>query len=103
MRIGFGLPNIGRLGSADNVSKVAERAEWLAYDSLWTIERLLWPVKPQAPYPVTADGSLPEGYKYSLGSARYADLRGRAHEEDCTRSECSGYSLLQPGHAGPTA
>ena len=66
MRIGFGLPNIGRLGSAENLSKVAERAESLAYDSLWTIERLLWPVKPQVPYPVTADGSLPEGYKYSL-------------------------------------
>ena len=43
-----------------------ERAEALGYDSLWTIERLLWPVKPQTPYPVTADGSLPEGYKYSL-------------------------------------
>jgi len=66
MRIGFGLPNIGRLGSAENLLNVAERAESLAYDSLWTIERLLWPVKPQVPYPVTADGSLPEGYKYSL-------------------------------------
>src|SRR5215831_4987384 len=53
MRISCGLPNIGRLGNADNVLKVAERAESLAYDSLWTIERLLWPVKPQVPYPVT--------------------------------------------------
>jgi probable F420-dependent oxidoreductase len=33
---------------------------------LWTIERVLWPVKPQVPYPVTPDGSLPEGYKYCL-------------------------------------
>ena len=66
MKIGFGLPNIGPLGTSENVMKVAERAESLGYDSLWTIERLLWPVKPQTPYPVTADGSLPEGYKYSL-------------------------------------
>lgn len=66
MKIGFGLPNIGPLGSSENVLQVAERAEGLAYDSLWTIERLLWPVKPQTPYPVTADGSLPEGYKYTL-------------------------------------
>jgi probable F420-dependent oxidoreductase len=66
MRVGFGLPNIGRLGGAENLLKVAERAESLGYDSLWTIERLLWPVKPQVPYPVTADGSLPESYKYSL-------------------------------------
>ncbi len=66
MKIGFGLPNIGPLGSPENLLHVAERAEALAYDSLWTIERLLWPVKPQVPYPVTADGSLPEGYKYCL-------------------------------------
>jgi probable F420-dependent oxidoreductase len=66
MKIGFALPNIGPLGSAEAVSKVAERAEALGYDSLWTIERLLWPVHPQTPYPVTPDGSLPEGYKYSL-------------------------------------
>ena len=66
MKVGFGLPNIGPLGSAESVSKVARRAEGLGYDSLWTIERLLWPVKPQTPYPVTPDGSLPEEYKYSL-------------------------------------
>lgn len=66
MKVGFGLPNIGRLGSPESVSKVVQRAESLGYDSLWTIERLLWPVKPQTPYPVTPDGSLPEGYKYSL-------------------------------------
>src|ERR1700756_5718785 len=66
MKIGFGLPNIGPLGTSENVAKVAERAESLGYDSLWTIERLLWPVKPRTPYPVTPDGLLPEGYKWSL-------------------------------------
>ena len=66
MKVGFGLPNIGPLGSPEAVSKVAQRAESLGYDSLWTIERLLWPVKPQTPYPVTHDGTLPEEYKYSL-------------------------------------
>jgi probable F420-dependent oxidoreductase len=48
------------------VAEVAQRAEALAYDSLWTIERLLWPVKPQTPYPATPDGLLPEPYKYIL-------------------------------------
>jgi probable F420-dependent oxidoreductase len=66
MKIGFGLPNIGPLGSGEAVAKVAQRAEALGYESLWTIERLLWPVKPQTPYPVTPDGHLPEGYKYVL-------------------------------------
>jgi probable F420-dependent oxidoreductase len=64
--VGFGLPNIGTVGSADAIVKVAQRAEELGYDSLWTIERLLWPVQPQTPYPVTPDGSLPQEYKHSL-------------------------------------
>src|SRR2546428_5780200 len=66
MKIGFALPNIGPVATAEAVVKVAQRAEVLAYDSLWTIERLLWPLKPQTPYPVTPDGLLPEFYKYSL-------------------------------------
>jgi probable F420-dependent oxidoreductase len=66
MKIGFALPNIGPMGSAEAVSKVAQRAEALGYDSLWTVERVLYPVKPQTPYPVTPDGSLPEAYKYVL-------------------------------------
>jgi len=66
MRFGFGLPNIGPVGSSESIAQVARRAEELGYDSLWTIERVLWPVKPQTPYPVTPDGSLPEGYKLSF-------------------------------------
>ena len=66
MKIGFALPNIGPVGSADALSKVATRAEALGYESLWTIDRLLWPVKPQTPYPATPDGQLPEAYQYSL-------------------------------------
>ncbi len=66
MRIGCALPNVGPVSTAEAVSKVARRAEELGYDSLWTIERLLWPVKPQTPYPVTPDGTLPEQYKHVL-------------------------------------
>jgi len=66
MRIGFALPTIGRIATADAVTTVAQRAEALAFDSLWTVERLLYPVKPQTKYPVTADGSLPEPYRQAL-------------------------------------
>jgi len=66
MKIGFALPNVGSLSTPEAVAKVAQRAEALGYDSLWTIERLLWPVKPQTPYPATPDGSLPEVYKHVL-------------------------------------
>src|SRR3989442_1061071 len=66
MRVGFALGNIGPIGTAENLVKIAQRAEALAYDSLWTVERLLWPVAPQTPYAATADGSLPEAYKRVL-------------------------------------
>jgi probable F420-dependent oxidoreductase len=66
MRIGFALPNVGPVATPEAVIAVAERAEALGYDSLWTIERLLYPVRLQRPYPVTPDGSLPEVYKHTL-------------------------------------
>ncbi|MFQ6031265.1 MAG: LLM class F420-dependent oxidoreductase [Dehalococcoidia bacterium] len=66
MKIGFVLPNIGPIGSPDAVLKVAQRAEALGYDSLWVTERLLYPLQPQSPYPVTPDGSLPEVYQHVL-------------------------------------
>jgi len=66
MKIGFSLPNIGPIGTAEAVTKVAQRAEALGYSSLWTIERLLYPVKPQTPYPGTPDGHLPEVYRHVL-------------------------------------
>lgn len=66
MRVGFALGNIGPIGTAANLIRIAQRAEALAYDGLWAVERLLWPIKPQSPYPVTPDGSLPEEYKHVL-------------------------------------
>ena len=54
------------IGTAEAVTKVAQRAEALGYSSLWTIERLLYPLKPQTPYPGTPDGSLPEVYRHTL-------------------------------------
>src|SRR5215469_13082409 len=66
MKIGVSVPNIGPVATPEAVKIVAQKAEALGYHSLWTVERLLWPVHPQAPYPVTPDGSLPEPYKYTL-------------------------------------
>ena len=66
MKIGFALGNIGPIGSSESVAKIARRAEELGYDSIWTVERLLWPVQPRTPYPVTHDGHLPQEYKHGL-------------------------------------
>jgi len=66
MRVGYAVGNIGPIGTAENLVRIAQRAEALGYDTLWAVERLLWPVKPQTPYPVTPDGSLPAEYKHVL-------------------------------------
>lgn len=66
MKIGVAVPNIGPVATPEAITKVARLAETMGYHSLWTVERLLWPVNPQAPYPATHDGALPEEYKHCL-------------------------------------
>ena len=65
MRFGFALPQIGSLTGPEALVTVAKRAEELGYDSLWVLDRILWPVNPRAPYPI-GDGSLPVQYKSVL-------------------------------------
>ena len=65
MRFGFALPQIGSLAGPEAVVTAAKRAEELGYDSLWVLDRILWPVNPRAPYPI-GDGSLPLQYKSVL-------------------------------------
>lgn len=66
MRLGITVPQFGDDAGPEALQEVARRAEDLGYDSLWVAERLLYPINPQAPYPGTADGSLPLAYRRSL-------------------------------------
>ncbi len=66
MRIGFSLPQVGSLASPRAIVEAAQQAEVLGYDSLWTCDRLLYPLKPQTPYPATPDGSLPSPFRQVL-------------------------------------
>lgn len=63
MRAGFALPQLGPAAGPEGAVKAAQQAETLGYASVWVIERLLYPLHPQTPYPGTPDGSLPEVYK----------------------------------------
>ncbi len=63
MKLGFHLPQVGTVASPDAIIRVAKRAEELGYDSVWTVERVLYPVSPRSPYPATPDGSLPDAFK----------------------------------------
>lgn len=66
MKVGISLPQLGTTASPENLITVAQRAEELGYDSAWVLERLLWPLNPQEPYPASPDGSLPETYQSVL-------------------------------------
>jgi probable F420-dependent oxidoreductase len=65
MRFGFALPQVGSAIGPEGLVSVAQRAEDLGFDSLWVLDRILWPVSPKAPYPI-GDGSLPVKYKNVL-------------------------------------
>src|SRR5215210_7891991 len=66
MKIGISLPQLGPQATRENLISVARRAEEIGYDSIWVLERLLWPTSPQEPYPASPDGLLPEAYKTVL-------------------------------------
>jgi probable F420-dependent oxidoreductase len=59
MRIGIGLPQLGRFADIDTLRRVAIAAETSGLSSLWAIDRLLVPVNPRSPYPTSPDGALP--------------------------------------------
>jgi probable F420-dependent oxidoreductase len=66
MRLGCGIPSVGRLAGPENLMHAAQRAEALGYEAVWVPDRLLWPLRPRTPYPVTPDGAIPEYFKIAL-------------------------------------
>ena len=44
MELGVALPTSARYASTESILRIAEEAERLGYNSLWTYERLLYPI-----------------------------------------------------------
>jgi probable F420-dependent oxidoreductase len=63
LKVGISLPQAGQQATKENMLHMAQTAESEGFDSVWTFERLLWPINPQTPYPATPDGSLPQEYQ----------------------------------------
>ena len=63
MTVGIALPNLGPQATRENIVQLATLAEEEGFDSLWTIARILWPLKPQSANIATPDGSLPVEYR----------------------------------------
>lgn len=96
MKLGFSLPQIGPKAGPEGVAKVAEAAERLGYDSVWVLDRLMWPLKPRDPYPVTPDGSLPEEYQSVLDP-----IETLSYVAAITKKVQLGISVLVSPYQGP--
>jgi probable F420-dependent oxidoreductase len=67
MKIGLRLPQTGKdHATKENIVHLAKAAENAGLDSLWVLERLVWPINPQNPYPGTKDGRFPDDWQYIL-------------------------------------
>jgi probable F420-dependent oxidoreductase len=54
---------MGAAAGPEAITKVATAAEAAGYDTVWTTDRLLYPVNARTPYVGTPDGSLPDVYR----------------------------------------
>ena len=64
MQIGLRLPQTGRnQASKGSIVYLAKEAENAGFNSLWVLERLLWPINPLSLYPGSTDGKFPEDWQ----------------------------------------
>lgn len=67
MQLGLRLPQTGRnQAKKENIEHLAKKADTIGLHSLWVLERLIWPVNPQNPYPGTKDGMFPHDWEFIL-------------------------------------
>ena len=105
--LGFGLPVSGRWATPDTMRRIARRAEELGYASLWTFQRVLYPVGGALgpAHESVLDPVVPLAYvaghtdRIRLGTA--TDLRAvhgaRAARED---ADVAGRAVRRPAHRG---
>lgn len=59
MQFGVALPHFGPAASPGAIVEVAQEAERLGFDSVWVLDRLLWPLQPTSRYPGSPGGDMP--------------------------------------------
>lgn len=59
MQVGIALPHFGPAASPEAIIQVAQKAEELGFDSVWALDRLLWPLQATSKYPGNPQGKLP--------------------------------------------
>jgi probable F420-dependent oxidoreductase len=65
VKVGLRLPQTNKdHATKENIIHFAKAAENAGFDSLWVLERLIWPNNPLNPYPGTNDGKFPADWQY---------------------------------------
>ena len=59
MQFGVVLPNMGSIVRPDDLSRLAQRVEALAYDSLWVSDHVVLPLSIESRYPYSSRGVFP--------------------------------------------
>jgi len=66
MKVGMFLPQVGEYATKENILYIAKEAEKEGINSVWVLDRLLWPLNPQTPYAANPDGTLPVEFQNVL-------------------------------------
>ena len=66
MKVGMFLPQVGEYATKENILYIAKEAEKEGINSVWVLDRLVWPLNPQTPYAATPDGTLPVEFQNVL-------------------------------------
>lgn len=61
MDVGIAFANTGPFATAAGVVELATAAEAAGFDSLWTVEHVIWPEAYSSEYPYSPDGKMPGG------------------------------------------
>ncbi len=59
MKFGITFANVGRFAEAEGAAQLAESAEKAGFDSLWTVEHIVYPEGYQSDYPYAPNGKMP--------------------------------------------
>ena len=66
MKFGIAFANAGPLGDPELAVGLAQLAEELGFESLWTVEHVVVPTGYSSPYPYSADGRMPGGEQVAI-------------------------------------